>query len=541
MLFIDIFVLLYYNKGNNLQYYAGILCVENKGVSLMNEYSEKKRIFSVDFACIIGLILMLGLHFFERSGVQEIPFASGVAAIGSHTLRWLCMTGYPLVLMVNGAAFLREDFSFSQYKGFFKLIYCVVLGYFAVKYLGGADVGAMNSSVPFYHYDGIQFAELYAVILLATPFLNCAYQGLPSNKARFRLIIVMCLITSVPDMLIIDDIRILPTIFSSLYPVTLYFIGAYIYDNRERMDVLSSVVLLISLCLAQGIFSYNDSVHLNGGAFCCPRLDSYSSLGVIVSAGALFAMVCNVNIKNQKVSLVFRELARCAMLIIMLSGYAENKVLKTIMGDMDDLSYMKYFPLYLCIIVVIMFAGSLVFLSPFSLVRVLIIKNNEQSDVEMLDEFFAPEQNGENEKIYYRPESVHHPKKKRRAEPIEEKKQPVEEENASETVKEYQPKKSHRAEPVEENIQPVAEEEKASEPEEIEQPKRETEAETADLPPKQEAFEEIPIYAREKKREPKQRKNTTFDSVMSEYSKDFHSTTPPDDVDKLIEFIMSGK
>lgn len=485
----------------------------------MNDYSEKKRIFSVDFACVIGLILMLGLHFFERSGVQDVPFSSGAAAIAAHSLRWLCMAGYPLVLMMNGAAFLRENFSFSQYKGFFKIAYCIVLGYFAVNYLGGADVGAFNSTVPFYHYEGVQFAELYAVILLAAPFLNCAYQGLPSNRARFKLIIVMCLITSLPDMLIIDDIRILPDIFSSLYPVTLYFIGAYIYDNRERMNFLSSLVLLLSMCLAQGIFSYNDSVHLNGGAFCCPRLDSYSSLGAIVSAGAIFAMLCNVNVKSKTASLVFRELARCAMLIIMLCGYAENKVLNTIMKNMEDLSYMKYFPLYLCIIVVIMFAGSLVFLSPFSLVRIFIIKNNEQSEEEMLGNFFG---NGRFEDSMT-DENSYTP------EPPVQKPEPE---------KVYKLKKSRSTEKIIEE-KPVSDIEKTIKP--VENVGNEIKTETAENPPEQKTAEEIPLYAREKKREPKPRKNATFDSVMSEYSKDFHSTTPPDDVDKLIEFIMSGK
>ena len=142
--------------------------------------AEKKRIFSIDFCCVIGIILMLGFHFFQRSGIQEVPVGSGASGVALHTLRWLCMAGYPLVLMLSGAAFLREDFSYSQYKGLFKIAYCIAIGYFAVKYLGGAAVGAVNSSVTFYYYGGVEFAELYAFILLASPFLNCAYQGLPS-------------------------------------------------------------------------------------------------------------------------------------------------------------------------------------------------------------------------------------------------------------------------------------------------------------------------------------------------------------------------
>jgi len=39
----------------------------------------------------------------------------------------------------------------------------------------------------------------------------------------------------------------------------------------------------------------------------------------------------------------------------------------------------------------------------------------------------------------------------------------------------------------------------------------------------------------------KPKKPATFDSVMTEYTKGYHSATPPDDVDKLIELIMSGK
>ncbi|MBR6669442.1 MAG: hypothetical protein IKL31_01690, partial [Ruminococcus sp.] len=49
-------------------------------------------------------------------------------------------------------------------------------------------------------------------------------------------------------------------------------------------------------------------------------------------------------------------------------------------------------------------------------------------------------------------------------------------------------------------------------------------------------------YPVENKPKPLKKKTpATFDSVMTEYTNDYHSTTPPDDVDKLIELIMSGK
>lgn len=461
--------------------------------------SEKKRIFSVDFCCVIGLILMLGFHFFQRSGIQDVPVATGAAGIAIHSLRWLCMAGYPLILMLSGAVFLREEFSYTQYRGFAKILYCVVIGFFAVKYLGGAEVGAMNNSVPIYHYSGIEFAELYAFILLASPFLNCAYQGLPNNKARFALIAVMSVITSLPDMLIINDMRLISGMFRAFYPVTIYFIGAYIYDNRKNSDMLSSFVLLISMCLAQAIFSYTDTVN-NGGIFMCKRLDSYASLAVIISAGAIFSMFCNINIKGAKIRCVFRELSRCAMIIIMLCGYAENKVLIELLDEMQDFSYMKYFIPYLCIIVILMFAGAFVFMLPFTIVRMMILKNREEQS-EYADEEYSDEEysdDSDDEEL-------------------------SDEEDEAETDSEY-------------------EEENSSEYEAESAPASETEIEDAT---EAVVSEKAEIHYEEKKEVKlpplKPKKPATFDSVMTEYTKGYHSATPPDDVDKLIELIMSGK
>lgn len=459
--------------------------------------AEKKRIFSIDFCCVIGIILMLGFHFFQRSGIQEVPVGSGVSGVALHTLRWLCMAGYPLVLMLSGAAFLREDFSYSQYKGLFKIAYCIAIGYFAVKYLGGAAVGAVNSSVTFYYYGGVEFAELYAFILLASPFLNCAYQGLPNKKARFALIAVMSVITSVPNMLIINDTRILANIFSGFYPVTLYFIGAYVYDNRENSDMLSSFVMLVSMCLAQAIFSYTDTQG-NGGVFICERLDSYSSLGVIVSAGAIFSMFCNINVKSEKIKCVFRELARCAMIIIMLCGYAENKVLNDLLAQMEDFSYIKYFLPYLGIIVVLMFAGGFVFMLPFSLIRMIILKNREeQFDEEYEREDFGAEDYEASQDDY------------------SEKFSAIEDTKYNKQVADVQPEFNYEPET---KFKLQAEEE-------------------VELTPRTER--EYPV---ENKPKPLKKKTpATFESVMTEYTNDYHSTTPPDDVDKLIELIMSGK
>lgn len=487
----------------------------------MNIENHKQRIFAVDFCCVIGLVLMLGFHFFSRSGFESNFALSGFTSICILALRWLCMAGLPLIYLINGAAFSRTSFSFSQYKGYIKLAYCFVLSYFLVNYItkGSEVASGMAGDFPFYYFSTSDFAISYAMLLLASPFLNCTYQALPSNKAKFSLIAILALLTSLPDMLIIDDVRILPDNLQLLYPVTLYFLGAYIYENRKSVDSARYFVLLLTLSVAQAIFSYSDSQGSGLASFSCKRLDSYSSLAVIASAASIFAMFCKINPKPKFLHKIFKYLARTALPIILLCGFFENKVaIELIGGDLGGINfpYIKYFLPYWGIIILVMFAVGAVILLPFDIIRAVISLNSDaddstSSEAETDENKFPTETEDTTEPKYY---NSHYNEK-----------------GNDETV--YIGEKG-----LQEAIQQSTH--GKYEAQELSTPDNSSDYATQ-YDPNESHYSETPISKEKTIHHEKVRTAPTLDSILSEVNADYHSIPSHADVDDLVKFIKSEK
>ncbi|MBE6855914.1 MAG: hypothetical protein E7500_00605 [Ruminococcus sp.] len=340
----------------------------------MNNLQEKKRYYAVDFCCILGVILMIGLDFFRKSGFEQTAL-TGVISVLPLALRWLCMAGVPLIILVNGASFSRDTFSFSQYKGFFKLIYCTAVC-FAVMwiYTGGHPDSFPTSSVkPFYYYDGIDFALMYSVLLLLSPFLNCTYQALPNNRAKAFLVGSFAFLSSMPNILIFGGNYILPVELTQLWPVTLYFLGAFIWENRRKFDFLGGAVFTICLCFSQAILSYADSLNSELLNFDSKRLNQYSSINVVATAGAIFMALCGLRTKSRAVRKTSKALAGFALPIILICHILEDNLIRIFIGEKEltDLELMKYFIPFVITAVGVSYLVSAILIMPFGMVKSL--------------------------------------------------------------------------------------------------------------------------------------------------------------------------
>lgn len=342
----------------------------------MEGLQKQKRIFSVDISCVLGIILMIGLHFFQKSGYEQQEL-SGLLSILPLALRWLCMAGVPLIVLVNGAAFSRDTFSFSQYRGLIKLVYCTAVCFAIVWiYSGGHPDSFSTSSVkPFYYYDGCDFALMYAVLLLLSPFLNCTYQALPGMRSKTVLIGIMVFLSSMPNILIFRGRYILPVELTQLWPVTLYFLGAYIWENRRKFDFLSYFVMMLSLCVSQAILSFSDSINSELHNFDSKRLNQYSSVNVIATAAVLFMMLCNMRTSKKSVRLSAETLASISLPILLISWIFEDNILGLLLGENQygDMELMKCFLPFVLLTAAAAYMASAILMVPYRLVYSLFV------------------------------------------------------------------------------------------------------------------------------------------------------------------------
>lgn len=369
---------------------------KNKGkVRLMGAINNNyKRIFSVDISCILGTILLVGLHFFQKSGYEQTEL-SGILSIFPLALRWLCMAGAPLVILINGAAFYRDTFSFSQYKGIIKLVYFTAICFFMVYfYSGGHPDSFPESSIkPFYYFDGCDFALIYALVLLLAPFLNCLYQGLPNLKCKTILVCILVFLSSMPNILIFGDKYILPTELTQLWPITFYFLGAYIWENRKKFDFLSYFVLLLTICISQAILSYSDSMNEQMHYFDSKRLNQYSSINVVATAAVIFMMMCNVKAKKKYKRIFAETLARLSLPVIMISWIIEENILRLLIGSKEygEMALMKFFLPFVIVTIIGAYIGAMVISIPYNFVSSFFNHKSMPETAEELSEEYFPE------------------------------------------------------------------------------------------------------------------------------------------------------
>lgn len=341
---------------------------------------KSKRIFSIDLCCIVGIILMIGFHFFSVSGFESIPISSAIS-IPTLFIRWICMTGFPLILMVNGAVFFRKKFSLKSYKRLIKLLYFFIISFLSVRFCSSERLNLRETINEFYTFEGASFGIIYAGLFLIAPFLALLYKSLPDKRSKQILLIIMCILTSLPTLTVVFGIKLLPQNFTNLYPITLFFIGAYIYENRKNFNALNFGVLFGCLCLSEAILSYSSSTNSDTHTFSSNFLDSYGSIFNIGATSCLFIIMLKIRCHSHAIRSFVKYIAKSILPIIMVSWILEEKIIKIVIGNesVNESTILKYFPLYFLITSAICLASASIVQFPFNIVCA-IFKGNTQND-----------------------------------------------------------------------------------------------------------------------------------------------------------------
>ena len=104
---------------------------------------------------------------------------------------------------------------------------------------------------------------MYIGLFLLIPFLNLIYNNLFTKKTKSLLLITMILLTAAHS-LVNSYAVLIPDWWINIYPITYYFIGAYIFEYKDDIKIsLKLHFLLIIICIiAFGTYcyyrSYND-------------------------------------------------------------------------------------------------------------------------------------------------------------------------------------------------------------------------------------------------------------------------------------------
>lgn len=278
-------------KDNGANTYLVEIIEQNKGDIV-------KRNIGIDITRIIAFICVPAVHFLLHIGYydRDINCARMYFMTGMRTLFTVCV---PLFLIISGYLMSgkRIGLTYSDILSFYKKISKVIIIYLicAVVIVVSEAVRTGNIltvkngllQILSFNVGYSWYVEMYIGLFLMVPFLNAIWNSLQEHKARACLVIVLLFLTMLPSVLNIWDLSSVESLihpveaktynkltissWTALYPVSYYFIGAYIHaELKPKMFstfklITVTSLLLVAFCGFNIWRSYNS--HFNTGAW----------------------------------------------------------------------------------------------------------------------------------------------------------------------------------------------------------------------------------------------------------------------------------
>ena len=265
---------------------------------------------ALDAIRIFALICVVSVHFFLYSGFYEVDLV-GWTLYGATLARTFFMICVPLFLMLSGYLMRNKKPSKAYYSKIIRIIGEYLLAaVFCIGCVAIRDRDNLGFIKAFliqifgiFNYEAVAYSwyvNMYIGLFLLIPYLNVLYNGLQGKKAKQGLVFTMLLLTGIPSlfnsaifslpwtMRYNDPSNILmlfPNWWGNIYPITFYFIGAYLNEYPLQLSKTKSLLLLATANFIGGTISFVNSI---GSTFRYGPWQEHSSFFVIVESVLIF-------------------------------------------------------------------------------------------------------------------------------------------------------------------------------------------------------------------------------------------------------------
>ena len=279
-----------------------------------------KRDSALDITRIVALFSVISVHFFLNNGFYQEPMLGGRMCLMT-IMRTGFMVCVPLFLMLTGYLMNKKTLSAKYYKGITKtlgiyllssaacLIYKVIVFHHKIT-LDNTLWGILGFKTANYSW----YIEMYIGLFLLIPFLNLIWNNLPSKKAKLALIVTFVVLTSLPTMtniynfevkgwwktpyLSTDYRQILPDWWTRIYPLTYYFLGAFLREFPLKLRQWQKIAIYFACVLLFGLFNYYRSW---GGYFAWVVYNDWHGLPNVIMTFFLFSFLSSINTEGYPV------------------------------------------------------------------------------------------------------------------------------------------------------------------------------------------------------------------------------------------------
>ena len=282
-----------------------------------------KRNVNLDLTRCAAVFSVVAVHFFLNSGFYGTPIVGGKMLL-STILRTVFMVCVPLFLLLTGYLMSgkKVELGTASLKTFYGKISSVLIPYTIITVLillwrifyKGEDLtfaSCLFNYLDFAHYSW--YVEMYIGLYLFIPFLNVMWHNIESVKVQRALVTVLLVTTTLPTVVNIWSFTtkgwwanpslstvyndIIPEWWVTIYPVTYYFIGAYIRRNVDfsKTKALPYFLAFIVCVALFGLFNYWRSA---GGKFANSSWCGWNGFQNVTTSVLLFMFINSLKLKK---------------------------------------------------------------------------------------------------------------------------------------------------------------------------------------------------------------------------------------------------
>lgn len=236
----------------------------------------KQRNPALDMIRIFAFLCVVGIHFFLNNNFYNIP-VTGLPMAGMISVRCFCTICIPLFLMLSGYLLKEKTLSRKYYS---RIIYILAIyllsgmacGIYKILFMDLSVAAAIAGIFDFQTASYSWYVEMYIGLFLLIPFLNMMYRGAEAQGKGKHLVLTFLIVTALPSLLNVWDLRglvgivpadneihvdpLVPDYWKAIYPVTFYFLGAYLRDYPLKLKPRVNLLLILLATLVFGMVNY---------------------------------------------------------------------------------------------------------------------------------------------------------------------------------------------------------------------------------------------------------------------------------------------
>ena len=327
---------------------------------------SSKRDIHLDLIRSVAVICVLSVHFFLNNGFYDTVVA-GKRMYVMVLMRTAFMVCVPLFLLLTGYLCANKQLSRKHYAGirhtmevyFLVSILCLLFHHFYLRESFSFMEGLfriLSFSASSYGW----YIEMYIGLFLLIPFLNILYHGLRAQRKKQALLITCLVLTTLPSVTNIYDwltpgfwanpttastlYKIIPDWWTAFYPITYYFIGAYIREYDIHIPMGRNLAVLLGSLLVFSSFNYYRTY---GGTFGFPVFTSWGSFENVTDSVLLFTLLLHMDLSRcpKPISALITRVSQLSLGIYLASSISDKLIYPILNARVPEMTMrLNYYP-----------------------------------------------------------------------------------------------------------------------------------------------------------------------------------------------------